>query len=184
MPERSFGRTIKSRRTTLGLSQAKLGELVGRTPTTIRSWERDTSVPNDPSVISALSAVLGIDERTLFERAGVNRPEEESSPTVEEALASLTAPSSASSPRRPLAAVPASFPTTASREVTMTKPAATPVVRASYMEDPDQRRLYQVRTIATLTVLLALAITFMWALSAGLDSLGTWWDDFFGNLRL
>ena len=30
MPERSFGRTIRYRRTKLGISQAKLGDLVGR----------------------------------------------------------------------------------------------------------------------------------------------------------
>jgi transcriptional regulator with XRE-family HTH domain len=30
MPERSFGRTVRYRRTKLGLSQAKLAELVGR----------------------------------------------------------------------------------------------------------------------------------------------------------
>ena len=73
------------------MSQAKLAELVGRSATTIRSWERDTSVPNDGAVIAALAAVLDIDRRSLFEKAGLEMPIEETSPTVEQALASLSA---------------------------------------------------------------------------------------------
>ncbi|MEX1134984.1 MAG: helix-turn-helix transcriptional regulator [Acidimicrobiia bacterium] len=91
MPERSFGRTIRYRRTKLGLSQAKLGELVGRSASTIRAWERDSSLPNDAVVITALSAVLGIDRRSLFEKAGLEVPLQEISPTLEEAFASLAA---------------------------------------------------------------------------------------------
>jgi transcriptional regulator with XRE-family HTH domain len=89
MPERSFGRTIRYRRTKLGLSQAKLGELVGRSASTIRAWERDSSLPNDGAVITALSAVLAVDRRSLFEKAGLEIPMEETSPTMEEAFASL-----------------------------------------------------------------------------------------------
>ena len=73
------------------MSQAKLAELVGRSATTIRSWERDTSVPSDGAVIAALAAVLDIDRRSLFEKAGLEMPVEETSPTVEQALASLSA---------------------------------------------------------------------------------------------
>lgn len=89
MPERSFGRTIRFRRTKLGLSQTKLGELVGRSPSTIRSWERDDSTPNDPDVLMALAAVLAVEQRTLFEKAGVDTPETETSPTLEQELESL-----------------------------------------------------------------------------------------------
>jgi transcriptional regulator with XRE-family HTH domain len=91
MPERSFGRTVRYRRTKLGLSQAKLAELVGRSTPTIRSWERDKSRPNDPQVIATLSAILGIDERQLFDKAEVEfSANVETSPTVEEALATLS----------------------------------------------------------------------------------------------
>lgn len=89
MPERSFGRTVRYRRTKLGMSQTKLADLVGRTTTTIRAWERDKSRPNDPKVLSALAAVLGLDEKHLFDKAGVDPPETETSPTVEQALATL-----------------------------------------------------------------------------------------------
>ena len=89
MPERSFGRTVRYRRTRIGLSQAQLGELVGRSANSIRSWERDLSTPTDPSVLNALSAILDIDGRALFDKAGVATPAEESHLTVEESLASL-----------------------------------------------------------------------------------------------
>lgn len=91
MPERSFGRTVRYQRTKLGLSQAKLGELVGRSTATIRAWERDKSRPNDQHVLSALAAVLAVDEGQLFEKAEVERPMvEETSPTIEQVLATLT----------------------------------------------------------------------------------------------
>lgn len=91
MPERSFGRTVRYRRTKLGLSQAQLAELVGRSTATVRAWERDKSRPNDAKVLSALAAILGVNERQLFEKAEVEPPgaAEETSPTVEQALASL-----------------------------------------------------------------------------------------------
>lgn len=90
MPERSFGRTVRYRRTKLGLSQAKLGDLVGRSAATVRSWEAEKSTPNDAKVVSTLSAILGIDEKTMFGKAGVKPPVvEETSPTIEQALASL-----------------------------------------------------------------------------------------------
>lgn len=90
MPERSFGRTVRYRRTKLGLSQAKLGELVGRSTATIRAWERDKSRPNDHHVLSALAAILAVDEQQLFEKAEVERPMvEETNPTIEQILATL-----------------------------------------------------------------------------------------------
>lgn len=90
MPERSFGRMVRYRRNKLGLSQAQLGELVGRSAATIRSWERDRTRPNEEKVLSALSAILGVDERQLFEKAEVELPDViETSPTVEQALATL-----------------------------------------------------------------------------------------------
>ncbi len=47
------------------------------------------STPNDTEVITALAAVLAIDPRILYEKAGLVVPEVEASPTVEQALASL-----------------------------------------------------------------------------------------------
>ncbi|MCI0545452.1 MAG: helix-turn-helix domain-containing protein [Actinobacteria bacterium] len=91
MPDRSFGRLVRYRRTKLGLSHAELGQLVGRTAATIRSWEAEKTVPNDSKILVTLSAILGVDERTIFAKAGQEPPLlVEDTPTVEEALASLS----------------------------------------------------------------------------------------------
>jgi transcriptional regulator with XRE-family HTH domain len=91
MPEMTFGRSIRYRRNKLGLSQTRLGELVGRSAAAVRSWEKDASTPSDPSVLQALSAVLGIETSVLFEKAGVDTPIDiETSPTIEQSLGELT----------------------------------------------------------------------------------------------
>ena len=233
MPERTFGRTVRYRRTKLGLSQAKLGELVGRSASTIRSWERDRSAPTETGVLHALAAILGVDEKQLFEKAGQELPiQYETSPTVEEALASLhsddrsdssddndevavrddrhedpiperlfepedrenrsTDQEPAPEPEPRLVRDPMSVGTTSDSQPGYLKPpephvvmpATPPFVEPSYMEDSSQRQLYRVRNLATLVVAVALVIALLWALSESLGALGSWWDDFFGSLRL
>ena len=148
MPERSFGRTVRYRRTKLGLSQAKLGELVGRAATTIRSWERDTTHPNDPQVISALAAILAIDEQMLFEKAGIDMPAHEASPTMEEYLATLRpadVPSkdeAGDAQRTDEGSLPEtdpvqSPPDQASESGMQEETSNPPVVRAGYVAPPD-----------------------------------------------
>ena len=236
MPERTFGRTVRYRRTKLGLSQAKLGELVGRSPSTIRSWERDKSAPTEASVLHALAAILGVDEKLLFEKAGQELPDQhQTSPTLEEALASLQSveesdssddaghPSEAEDaeleddtettdaarlfepeawedaepqpepePEPRYAREPMSIGTTSDSRAGYLKPpepyvvtpTTPPIVEPSYMEDSSQRQLYRVRNLATVVVVVALVIALIWALSESLGALGSWWDDFFGSLRL
>ena len=91
MGDHSFARLIKKRRDALGLSQARLGDLVGRSASTIRNWERAQSSPSERSDVVALAAVLGLDESEALERAGFEAPAKEDNPTVEQAYASLTA---------------------------------------------------------------------------------------------
>jgi len=196
---------IRSRRTKLGLSQTKLGELVGRSPATVRSWERDKSHPNDAGVITALSAVLGLDENDLFEKAGQKMPVVEESPTVEQALATLSPEavveededsldneaddetienedeSVSPLPEPAPVSVPAYVAPVEPYVVTTTIP---PVHEPSYMEDRTQRQLYRVRNLATIVILVSLGIAFLWALTQSVDALGAWWDEFFGSLRL
>jgi transcriptional regulator with XRE-family HTH domain len=227
MPERSFGRMVRYRRTKLGLSQAKLGELVGRSTATIRSWERDKSRPNDEKVLSALAAILGIDERQLFDKAEVDPPAIETSPTVQQALATLSMarePNPASDESdgagrdsRRRGGDPISVPQTpppvpvmagahslhdeaaaadgnrkdpdgpaylAPPEPYVQTPLTPSLADVSYIEDPAQRQMYRVRTLATLVGAVALVAAFVWAMGEGLGALGAWWDEFFGNLRL
>jgi transcriptional regulator with XRE-family HTH domain len=261
MPERSFGRTVRYRRTKLGLSQAQLGELVGRSASSIRSWERDVSVPTDAGVITALSAILDLDQEALFAKAGMDMPVEETHPTIEEALASLAPlpldeavtveeidlpePSRADEPavlvdlsspmfdeepepepdldsgleaearehlggaavpvpvpdrepadmleasktRSELAGAPTMRRTTEPAFVSPPEPflitaPTPPAVEPSYMEDNQQRQLYRVRNLATIVLVVALIVVFLWSLSNAIDAFGTWWEDFFGSLRL
>lgn len=213
MPERSFGRTVRYRRTKLGLSQARLGELVGRSQSTIKSWERDASVPDDPKVIATLSAVLDFDERSLFEKVGLPPPqhEEVAEQTMEQALATL-APEELS---QPLVVVPPpatelgpqdepSFEVDSlepvleaeqesrqiepfyaySTEQLLNATPPPPNAELSYMEDRSQRQLYRVRNLATIVILVGLVVVLLWSYTNAFDSFSAWWDDFFGSLRL
>ncbi|MGF1617718.1 MAG: helix-turn-helix domain-containing protein [Acidimicrobiia bacterium] len=221
MPEMSFGRSIRYRRTKLGLSQTRLGELVGRSSAAIRSWERDASIPTDPSVLQALSAVLGIDKEVLFEKAGVGVPVMETSPTVEEVLGSLTpveekrldevppqldfdAEDEPAIPARhelPTASVAVSVaaqpaPTPApgiGRRVALSPPTeprftyttpAPPMGEPTYMEDQGQRQLYRVRHLATLVLVVALIVLFVWAFGNGVEAFSSWWDEFFSTFQI
>lgn len=192
MPERSFGRTVRYRRTKLGLSQSQLADLVGRSPSTVRSWESDRSTPNEPKVLFTLAAILGIDERTLFDKAGVERPAiVETSPTIEQALATLAPPTGTTPepeprrmPRTETAREPETQAAVAEPGRATTTLTAVPVQELSYVEDPVQRQVYRVRTLAALVALVAMAIALIWAVSQGLDGLGRWWSDLFSQFRL
>jgi transcriptional regulator with XRE-family HTH domain len=202
MPERSFGRMVRYRRTKLGLSQAKLGELVGRSTATVRSWERDQTRPNDPKVLSALAAILGISEGNLYQKAELELPMvEETSPTIEQALATLSpaqpeprdvierpGPSrdghAKAEPARHLVAAGPTVGFVAPPDPYVQTPLTPNVSEVSYVEDKSQRQLYRVRNLATAVVFVALIVAFIWALGEGLGALGDWWNDFFGNLRL
>lgn len=246
---------MRYRRTRIGLSQAQLGELVGRSASSIRSWERDVSTPTDPSVLTALSAILDIDGRALFDKAGVTTPAVETHPTVEESLASL-APLPLEEPieetidpdpliastaavaavearldadseleaevqehlppepeledeltREPEPAIdtfylppdrePQPEPVRAVQMSSSTEPAyvsppepylitapTPPVVDPSYMEDDSQRQMYRVRNLATVVLVVALAILLLWSLGNAVEAVGTWWEEFTNTLRL
>jgi transcriptional regulator with XRE-family HTH domain len=237
----SFGRSIRYRRTRLGLSQARLGQLVGRSGAAVRSWERDASIPTDVSVLQALSAVLGIETEVLFEKAGVEVPAVETSPTVEEVLGSLTPVEAEKLVQVPsrveestdeietpapeefeefslddqpeeidddrTADLPTEDPpepvTVSAAPLPVSKPSnrgsfalsqpteprfryttpAPPVLEPTYMEDQSQRQLYRVRHLATLVLVVALIVLFVWALGNSVEAFSSWWDDFFGTFQ-
>lgn len=90
MGEQSLGRMIRRRRESLGFSQARLGELVGRSASTIRNWERGKSTPAAPTDAVALAAILGLDEQEVVAAAGFEKGDVETHQTMEQAYASLS----------------------------------------------------------------------------------------------
>jgi len=66
----SLGDLIQRQRAALGLTQARLAELVGRSPSTVRSWERDRGVPGDKAALTALMAVLGLTDEEVENAIG------------------------------------------------------------------------------------------------------------------
>ncbi len=64
-----LGRLIRDNRVRLGLSQRKLGELVGKRTSTISRWEKGERCPG-PDSIHELVRVLGIERQTLQSLAG------------------------------------------------------------------------------------------------------------------
>lgn len=67
----SFGQLVKDHRIQMGLTQQQLADLVGRSPSTIRSWERDRATPNDRVVLESVAFALGLDGSLLAGLAGV-----------------------------------------------------------------------------------------------------------------
>ncbi|HEX2152631.1 MAG TPA: helix-turn-helix transcriptional regulator [Acidimicrobiia bacterium] len=99
MGDQPLGRLIRRRRDTLGFSQARLGELVGRSASTIRNWERGKSTPASRGDAVALAAVLGLEEHEVLESAGFDVGDDRSHQTVEQAYASLAPPEETPSER-------------------------------------------------------------------------------------
>lgn len=148
---------IRDRRHELGLTQAELGELVGRAPSTIGSWESGRSRPADEETVGALIRVLDLDTIDTAER--VPPPPTRPTPVVSE-----TATPTASKADTPAAAVSTVAPPTepvvhSVRDV----PPSAPVVRTDV--DP----LYRIRLAATIVVVIALGWVAVWALGAAGD---------------
>jgi transcriptional regulator with XRE-family HTH domain len=62
---------IKERRAQLGMTQLRLAEMLGRSASTIRSWERGATAP-PPAIREALATALGVEPDALdFNVAGV-----------------------------------------------------------------------------------------------------------------
>lgn len=94
-----FGTLISEHRQRLGLSSARVGELVGRSPGTVRGWERGRSQPDDPVVVSSLAAVLGIEEADLFVAAGLEPPRASTPFSLEETLSTIAPTPASTAPR-------------------------------------------------------------------------------------
>jgi transcriptional regulator with XRE-family HTH domain len=178
----SFGETIRRRRQALGLNQTRLGELVGKPVTTVRAWEQGKMPPSEPSTVSALAAILGVEEKILLQQAGFATEVEQAPVSMSEAYASL-------SPAPGSTAVKAVAAHTAREDMAISTPA--PIVipgkqaavnDLSYMEVPSERRRYQQRAIATAVIVGLLVIVLIWSFREASSAFGDLWDDFLGQL--
>lgn len=255
MSDLDFGTLLRQRRERLGLTPSRVAELIGRAPGTVRAWEKGTSVPTDAAVVSTLAAVLGIDEITLFGAAGLELPVSERSPSVRQALSTITpaarmaaadsdddaanppqpspppiaarvegsdrpamspAPTSGRRIRPPEPSVvgageageaplqtpapsqtPARQPRHRSdgvlerlRKATVRNPAPAPVPTTlppaprepSYLEDPNERWSYRLRSLYTAAGVVALFVALGWAAANLFDALGDLWEILTANL--
>jgi transcriptional regulator with XRE-family HTH domain len=140
----SFGELIRERREAAGLSQAALGELVGRSASAVRNWERGQSLPSEAQVMTALATTLGISEVELSrvvepDRLPTPQPEEpESFNDSPEWLEALLGPleRELAPPPAPVAALPE---TTRQTVVEPPAPAASPAPPARAEELPTNR---------------------------------------------
>lgn len=87
--DRDFGGLVREARDRLGMSHSRVADLIGRSPSTVKAWERGRAVPSDANVVSSLAAVLGIDEALLFEAAGMERPGTPARRSLGESLAEI-----------------------------------------------------------------------------------------------
>ncbi|MDP3984956.1 MAG: helix-turn-helix transcriptional regulator [Acidimicrobiia bacterium] len=86
----AFGDMIRRGREEARLSQARLAELIGKSPSTIRSWEHGRSRPAEAGSVKAVAAVLGINESEMLEASGFEPPPEaKPRATIEQELISL-----------------------------------------------------------------------------------------------
>jgi transcriptional regulator with XRE-family HTH domain len=85
----SFGDSVRRGREAAGLSQARVAQLIGRSPSTVRAWEQGRSNPSDAGSVTALAAILGLDENSLLGKAGFEPPSADARTSLDSELASL-----------------------------------------------------------------------------------------------
>lgn len=84
-----FGELVRRGREHAGLSQSRLANLVGKSATTIRAWEHGRTNPADREAVSAIAAVLGLDENELLGKAGFEAPQARTRLSARQELTSL-----------------------------------------------------------------------------------------------
>lgn len=188
----SFADVVRRGRERAGLSQARVAALIGKSASTVRSWEQGRSNPGDPQSVSTLAAVLGLDEGELMGRAGFETPVPASvRKSAREELSTLAAertemiavaqPNVAQPDQRPRhlhdgevkvekqapADIPADSQVTRSPRVTTVQSVPIPTSAPntiSYIEDAEQRDFYRRRAVTTSMVMVFLVIVFLWAM--------------------
>jgi transcriptional regulator with XRE-family HTH domain len=124
--------------------------------------------------IEVVEAAEDVEENELPTRARHEAP----SPPVTVSVAAQPQPTPGPASGRRVALSPPTEP-----RYTYTAPAP-PVLEPTYMEDQSQRQLYRVRHLATLVLVVALIVLFVWAFGNSVEAFSSWWDDFFSTFQL
>lgn len=189
----AFGTEVKTRRVALGMSQARLAELVGRSTSTVRSWERGKTEPS-PDALDALTAVLDInshddetamgmpavvsgvasesfeeidtahDEKSCAQEEDISSSQEQTDGGVELASATATGDSFSSAEGVRVDVTVVQNPTSIAAPVLSGTNAT-----VSFVDEPTGTMRYIVRIVATVGTLLGLAIVGRWAASGALE---------------
>jgi transcriptional regulator with XRE-family HTH domain len=129
---------------------------------------------DDAQETEVVEAAEDVEEDELPTRARHEAP----SPPVTVSVAAQPQPTPGPASGRRVALSPPTEP-----RYTYTAPAP-PVLEPTYMEDQSQRQLYRVRHLATLVLLVALIVLFVWAFGNSVEAFSSWWDDFFSTFQL
>jgi len=209
----NFGEIVRRGREQAGLTQARLAEFIGKSPSALRSWEQGRSRPAEVASVRALAAVLGLEEAELIEMAGFEAPPEaDPRPTIEQELISLASDRTVMLPvtdphgwSRPSPFDPEPDPVVVAEEAPqLTLPevlnnGATPPARkvttvaapvplfvqsASYVEDTDEKEFYRRRWALTAGFTIFLVLVFLWALDNTFGAIGDFISDFIESFNI
>ncbi len=160
----TFSHFLRERREALGVGTARFAELVGRSPSTVRGWERGRARPGDPATVAAIAAVLDVDEEmlaALIAGEEVDLPEETTTPP---------------SPVSTAVEVPSFFvPTGVSPledERLRRVPRLPTPPRRTVVDRADRGLRYQARVVATIVAIVVLMLVLRWALGGFAEAFG------------
>jgi len=213
MPGPSFGEVVRQGREQAGLSQARLAEFIGKSPSALRSWEQGRARPAEVASVRALAAVLGLNEAELIEAAGFEpSPVADPRPTLEQELISLSSdrtvmlpvadphgwsrpspfdrdPEPAieqlEPPQTPLPAAGNNGASPPARKVTTVAPPVPFFVQSpSYVEDTEEKEFYRRRWALTAGITVFLLVVFLWALDNTFGAIGDFISDFVESFNI
>jgi transcriptional regulator with XRE-family HTH domain len=207
-----FGKVIRREREQAGLSQARLAEFIGKSPSALRSWEQGRSRPAEVASVRALAAVLGLNEAELIETAGFEpSPEADPRPTLEQELISLASdrtvmlpvadphgwsrPSPFDAdpepvveelgpPQQPPPAVVNNGASPMRKVTTVAPPVPFYVQSPSYLEDTEEKEFYRRRWALTAGMTVFLVVVFLWALDNTFGAIGDFISDFIESFNI
>jgi transcriptional regulator with XRE-family HTH domain len=208
-----FGEIVRRGREQAGLTQARLAEFIGKSPSALRSWEQGRSRPAEVASVRALAAVLGLNEAELIETAGFEpSPQADPRPTLEQELISLASdrtvllpvadPHGWSRPSPfdpdpdvlveelkpsplPVPAAVNNGSSPAARKVTTVAPPVPFFVQSpSYVEDTEEREFYRRRWALTAGITVFLVVVFLWALDNTFGAIGDFISDFVESFNI